>query len=329
MRKMYNLALMKKSVDIYISELLFLHDCVIIPKFGGFVGNNKSATLNEISGTIYPPSKEILFNKNLNKNDGLLINHIAISERITNEESKDILSDFVNKINTRLKTVRTFRIEKVGLLSVGLDNNILFLQDSFINYNMNSFGLSSEKSKKTNKIEKEVEKIITPISTKEGRRKSWRAAAILIPIIGLSLISITQEDKINNIYSQMATMNPLSVFETENKEVEDTKQIEENSEIEIVPEITETKEIVVEEIVIEEKSLEKKYFIIAGAFSKEKNANKFVKQLQKENYNSSIIGKTKGGLIRVCFDSFETKEEAIISLDELRSEKKSAWLLSL
>ena len=58
-------------------------------------------------------------------------------------------------------------------------------------------------------------------------------------------------------------------------------------------------------------------------------ANKFVKQLQKENYNSSIIGKTKGGLIRVCFDSFETKEEAIISLDELRSEKKSAWLLSL
>ena len=156
MRKMYNLALMKKSVDIYISELLFLHDCVIIPEFGGFVGNNKSATLNEISGTIYPPSKEILFNKNLNKNDGLLINHIAISEGITNEESKNILSDFVNKINIKLKTVRTFRIEKVGLLSVGLDNNILFLQDSFTNYNINSFGLSSEKSKKTNKIEQKM-----------------------------------------------------------------------------------------------------------------------------------------------------------------------------
>ena len=57
---MYNLALMKKSVDIYISELLFLHDCVIIPEFGGFVGNNKSATLNAISGTIYPPSNIII-----------------------------------------------------------------------------------------------------------------------------------------------------------------------------------------------------------------------------------------------------------------------------
>ncbi len=329
MRKMYNLALMKKSVDIYISELLFLHDCVIIPEFGGFVGNNRSATLNEISGTIYPPSKEILFNKNLNKNDGLLINHIALSERITNDESKNILSDFVNKINTRLKTVRTFRIEKVGLFSVGLDNNILFLQDSFINYNMNSFGLSSEKSKKTNKIEKEVEKIITPISTKEGRRKSWRAAAILIPIIGLSLISITQEDKINNIYSQMATMNPLSVFETENKEVEDTKQIEETSEIKIVPEITETKEIVVKEIVIEEKSLEKKYFIIAGSFGEEENANRLVKQLQSESFDAEIIGTNKNGLFRVAFDGFTTKEEALISLQKLKSDNKSGWILSL
>ena len=52
--------------------------------------------------------------------------------------------------------------------------------------------------------------------------------------------------------------------------------------------------------------IEKSYFIIAGAFRKEKNALKFVKKLQVENYNSSIIGKTKGGLIRVCFDSFET-----------------------
>ena len=28
---------MKRSVDFYISELLYIHDCVIIPGFGGFV----------------------------------------------------------------------------------------------------------------------------------------------------------------------------------------------------------------------------------------------------------------------------------------------------
>ena len=40
---MTNFALMNKTISKYISELLFLHDCVIIPQFGGFIGNNKSA----------------------------------------------------------------------------------------------------------------------------------------------------------------------------------------------------------------------------------------------------------------------------------------------
>ena len=89
---------MKKTIDTYVSELLFLHDCVIIPEFGGFVGNNKSAVLNKYTNTIYPPSKKILFNKNLRTNDGLLINHISNSEVISNEESKELVSDYVKNI---------------------------------------------------------------------------------------------------------------------------------------------------------------------------------------------------------------------------------------
>ena len=68
---------MNKSVSHYISELLFLHDCVIVPKFGGFVSNPKSAQLNKTTGALTPPSKQILFNPNLKTNDGLLIAHIA------------------------------------------------------------------------------------------------------------------------------------------------------------------------------------------------------------------------------------------------------------
>ena len=322
---------MKNTIDIYISELLFLHDCVIIPNFGGFVGNNKSAILNEQLGTINPPSKEILFNKNLIINDGLLISNIAEKENISSIKAKELVVDYVENINKKLQTIRTFRIEKVGLLSVGIDNNVFFLQDSFTNYNLNSFGLKLEQTKKLDKIEKKIEEIIQPITTKTGRRKVWRAAAILLPIIGLSLISITQEDKINNVYSQMANLNPFSIFESDEKIIETEEEID-TKVIEIIPTENTIEKVIIPEIEIEKIEVvikEKSYFIIAGAFSKEKNANKFVKQLQAENYNSSIIGKTKGGLIRVCFDGFETKEEAIISLDAIRTENKSAWLLSL
>ena len=73
---------MKRSIDYYINELLYIHDCVIIPGFGGFVGNHISAKLNKASKTLTPPSKQILFNENLKTNDGLLINYILENENI-------------------------------------------------------------------------------------------------------------------------------------------------------------------------------------------------------------------------------------------------------
>ena len=318
---------MKKTIDIYISELLFLHDCVIIPEFGGFVGNNKSAVLNRSTNTIYPPSKEILFNKNLKTNDGLLINHIANSEVISNKKSKELVGDYVKNINDKLQKIRTFRIEKVGLLSADISGNISFLQDSFTNYNPNSFGLSYQNTAKVNKIEKKVEEIIKPISTKNGRKKVWRAAAILLPIIGLSFISITQEEKINEIYSQMANMNPFSVFETTEaiSPEEEAEEIEENTTIEVVP--IEIK--VIEEEEEEEIIIEMRFSVIAGSFSSEKNAAKLVNQLQNENYNAEIIGTNRKGLIRVCYENFATKEEAASMLHNLKSEGKSGWILSL
>ena len=312
---MYNLAQMKNTISTYISDLLFLHDCVIVPKFGGFVGNNTSAVLNETTGVISPPSKEILFNPNLQTNDGLLVNHIAISEQITNEEAKRNLEEYVSTIKEKLQSIRTYRIEKVGLLSIGIDGNILFLQDSFTNYNLNSFGLKSQQTKKVDIINKKIELVTAPISTKKGRNRAWRAAAILLPIIGLSLISITQEKKINNIYSQMANFNPFSISENlENIDIQ-------TEDVITIPKV----EIIEEENII----IEKNFHLIAGAFGKKSNAEKLVKKLQSENYNSSIVGTTRGGLIRVSFDSFETKEEANLALDILKSENKSAWILSL
>ncbi len=312
---------MNKTISTYISELLFLHDCVIIPQFGGFVGNNKSAVLNETTGIITPPSKEILFNLNLKTNDGLLINHISKSEGISNIKAKDLVVNYVSLINQKLKKIRTFRIENVGLLSLGIDDNILFLQDSFTNYNIESFGLNSQKTKKVNHIEKKIEVITAPISTKKGRGKIWRAAAVLIPIIGLSLFSITQEEKIKNVYTHMSSFKLFSNSE-ENPILQ--KNTDENIEIIISP--IETKRIKEEEL---PKILEKRYFLVAGAFNNERNANNLMKKLQSESYNSEIIGKSTNGLIRVSYDSFITKEEALIELETLKSKNKSSWILSL
>ena len=72
-----------QDIQKYVVELLFKHDCVIIPNLGGFVAQYKSAALDEVTGFFSPPSKQILFNINLKNNDGLLANEIAQRKQIT------------------------------------------------------------------------------------------------------------------------------------------------------------------------------------------------------------------------------------------------------
>ena len=48
---------MNKYVE-HIEELLYLHDCVIVPGFGGFICDYTSASINEKTGTSFPRLKK-------------------------------------------------------------------------------------------------------------------------------------------------------------------------------------------------------------------------------------------------------------------------------
>ena len=50
------------KVEKHISELLYDHDCVIIPELGGFVGNYTPAQIHPVRHTFTPPFKNIIFN---------------------------------------------------------------------------------------------------------------------------------------------------------------------------------------------------------------------------------------------------------------------------
>ena len=63
---------MLQIIDNYICELLYDHDCVIIPGLGGFIANFEPARIIRKQHTIMPPSKKIAFNGKLKNNDGLL-----------------------------------------------------------------------------------------------------------------------------------------------------------------------------------------------------------------------------------------------------------------
>jgi cell division septation protein DedD len=118
----------------------------------------------------------------------------------------------------------------------------------------------------------------------------------------------------------MASLNP---FET-------TAIVEPVTEIipavKIEAEATPIVEIIEEEIapvIIPEKT----YYIIAGAFAEQRNANKMIAKLKRWDYNTEIV--PGGNLLRVSYDSFTNKADALVALNQIKQENSAAWLLSL
>ena len=318
---------MKNSVEYYISQLLYSNDCVIVMNFGGFVCSSISANLNKKTGILTPPNKSILFNPQLKDNDGLLINHIAQSEGISQEDSKINLLKFVEQSLENLNKFKSCRFEEIGLFTLNSDKNIIFTQDLKTNYNLNSFGFQDIINNKITRDNSEIiEESLKLIKKKNNftTKRLLKAAAIIIPLIGISFLSITQEDRINNIYTQIANVNPIS-FKKDNVTVlkdQGNKEIKIKQEIQ--PEIINNEvSQVFKEVIIPSQ----KFYIIAGAFSIEKNANKLKNRLNSWNYNSSIIKNDK--MMRVSYDSFDSKEQALISLSKIRKENPQAWILTI
>ena len=314
---------MNKSVANYISELLFLHDCVIVPEFGGFVGNRKSAQLNKTTGSLTPPSKQILFNINLSTNDGLLITHIANQEGVTQKIAKKHVELFANESNTKLSTSKILRIEKIGLFIVGKEGHIVFSQDATINYNLDTFGMQPTYSKSIDrKNETEVKAAIQKIKPRIGNPKILlQAAAVIIPLVALSYLSIFEQERISSIYIQMATFNPFAKKEIA-KEIIIPKTEKKLKPTPIIVEPTKP----IEGKPITTAILQKDYYIIAGAFAEEKYAKEMLERLKKWGYNSTIIKEEK--LMRVSYDTFISRDEAILALNKIKQENPEAWLFT-
>ena len=320
---------MKQPVEYYISELLFLHDCVIVPEFGGFVGNEVPAKLNKITGTLYPPSKSVPFNRNLTTNDGLLATHIAKQENIETNSANNKLADFVEKLNSDLKKTKSVRLDGIGLFTTGKEGNIMFLQDRNVNFSIDAYGLKKIQSRKT-------ERIISISNRKDSQYKTktsnppnltktiLKGAAILLPLIGLSIISISGEQQVKNIYAQFAKINPLTYLSFD---VEDNHTLISKSDIK--NEIEKPSHYDASEIKKTVTHSENKinYYIIAGVFKEQRNIKKMLLTLEKDNYKPSIL-ETNNKLVRVYYDRYESKEEALIALAEIRKSNATAWLLS-
>lgn len=131
------------NIISHISQLLYTHDCVILPGFGGFVTNYNPARINHVHQTFYPPSKALTFNSNLRTNDGLLATHVSQYENIQYTEALQLVETFSNECRTRLLNNERLSFEGIGSFVLNYEGKIEFEPYSDINYLADAYGLSN------------------------------------------------------------------------------------------------------------------------------------------------------------------------------------------
>ena len=346
------------ELDKYVSELLFDYDCVIVPQLGGFVTNYKPAYFDK--GIAHPPSKELRFNKNLTKNDGLLSQSISNSEGISIQDADAILHETVEKYLSQLKDSGRVKLNKVGILFIDENKQLRFKPDTTVNYLRQSFGFESFAMPaevvaqipvvEEKEVEAEVETPVIPIGEPSSYNKGiyWVAAATLLPFIGMSIylgmstdfksptqITAAELIPLGNSASPKYAAREITLSKGELKDKtnypENTLMFPFNFESNKVDSLgvwinmSDVPEEVVVEKAITTKGL---YHIIGGCFGEKKNADEFVNRLQHRGYHADILDQHKG-LYRVKIESFSNYDEALV---ELRSTRDSgtfpnAWLL--
>jgi len=324
------------NIETYISDLLYRHDCVILPALGGFISNYKSAQIHPVSHTLRPPSKSISFNVQLQNNDGLLANYISDCEGISFASAQVKIEQFVKGLQNDLEHKSRAKIAKVGILSRDMNGLISFEPDNTVNYLLDAFGLDVIQSpailrkSKVVSLPKQVAKSAKSINTKKTSF-NWKVAAVLLPLIGLSTYVPFQQESVSDAYANYAYLNPFklkpaAVYTPRTVEIKETlilNAIEASPEMEIetLVDVISTPEVIAPIV----NNIQ--FHLVAGCFSSEVNAANLVSKLRTQGYESSVIGQNSKGLFRVAFQSYSSKKIALLKLQNLKSAGTSTWLL--
>ena len=314
-------------LEHYISELLYRYNCVMVPEFGAFLTQMKSAVLIEGSNTFYPPTKQISFNEQVSSNDGLLISYISNAEKLTYEEALVKVTQITKDWKIKLQKGSRLELANIGELWLNSNHKLQFQPYDKTNYLTSSFGLSSVVSAPvTREVLKEeviaLEEKIPFVFTPEKRdtssiRPYLKYAAIFLLAVSTGVTGF-------RFYKDNANQQQLA---GEQVQEEVSKRIQEATFFDTAP--MELPTLSLDVISAPNKNTGRVHHIIAGAFRFKKNADKKMRQLKRRGYNPDYIGTNPHGLHMVTYDSYTDVDEALNALRSVkRTQSPDAWLLS-
>lgn len=291
-----------ESTNLHIADLLFEHDCLIVPEFGAFVLSRVPATIDKKRGLMLPPRKEVVFNKHLKHNDGVLVGHVAASCNVSIDEANVMVSNYVDGLHKSIRTTGAAVVEGVGTFrAIGAD--FAFIADGSANFLNDSYGFAPQF------VTVPSQRSLSAPTLGQIRRVAASVAAVACLML---VAPETKDASLTSPYSQASMVQFTNV---------------DMPSVIVADEVEPSAEANVDEVV-EESVPQETFYIIVGSFPSDREATSYIASMNKQG----VDGLTKmrfGKRVRVAAAQFDDHDEAVRNNRVMRKIKgfENAWVL--
>ncbi len=307
----------------FLEHLLYEHECVIIPNFGGFVVNAQGFSFNEKEGKIHPKKKFVAFNEKLKTDDRFLSTEWARKKSITQKEAAIEIANISKELKSLLVSQGVLTIGVLGSFTLIQENRISFSPNPDFNADLAVFGLFSVGLGYTSVIkEKKPELIAAPIAEDlpeitleeikplQLSRSIYVYAFIAFILGGLGAFFLTAPPT----NQSQSSLNPIKI----EKKVIPVAAV-------VVP-LADTIKTLPAPVVVEKEKLVQAdvIYLVAASFQSLTQAEKGLKELKSRGFEQAeiILKNEKTKFYRISLGSESSMDAGYAKAAELKESKK-------
>lgn len=314
----------------HIEFLLHEHNCVIIPNLGGFVINKVHSRRDGIA-MFYPPSCELVFNRELTYNDGLLAESYMNTYGLSFEATTWKIEEDVTELKKQLRDSHFVDLGRLGSFTLLDNDRYTYKPGEFVRPAY--FGITRSRLKPL--IQMKKPQVAVPVSEGKSKHKRFRVAGMVATaavVLALTVFILPMSD--NVIGRQLAQIS----YETEWLLPKSKQEVSYKSEINEEETLAVTNESVASEDIdipptadvgeVIDDSLPR-YYIVMGVFEIKSGAHKMINILKDEGFSDTDWIKRPGryDVYVASFIDEANAKEYLYTVHEEFPSHSDAWIL--
>lgn len=311
----------------FLEHLLYEHECVIIPQFGGFVVNAQDFQFNAKEGKIYPKRKCVAFNEKLKTDDRFLTTEWAKKQSISQKEASVEIATISKELKSQISTQGYLTVGELGAFTLNSENRLSFSPNPDFNADLSVFGLfpvglghAISKEKKTVLEEAPVAEDLPTYTPETSPIKVSRSAYVyaLIAFIigGLGAFFLTEPSS----HQSQSSLNPIKI----EKKVAAPVEITTPAAPAPVHLDTVQKKVIAAPVEVATRADQDIIYLVAASFQSLTQAEKGLKEFKSRGFEQAeiILKNEQTKFYRISLGTEHSMDAGYAKAMELKATKK-------